>query len=179
MYRLAHQHIHTYTWRNTFALSHTHKSSNLWYKSHLSRQQNYWSLRCSWSIAYRHCSSYIFILESTAPGFNGLGKFKVIIIGQDKVRIIEVLGFDAPYIRDFTTYTYMIYHHKLKLTELPSRCAIQMKYRLVYYTIWKIPQPNTPFSSECDKPCLTKMCVGSLRRHTKPSAFFIGYTVTC
>ena len=32
-----------------------------------------WSLRCSWSIACRHCSNYIFIFNLT-PGFNGLGK---------------------------------------------------------------------------------------------------------
>ena len=40
---------------------------------HLSRQHNCWSLRCSWSIACRRCSNYIFILDLT-PGFNGLGK---------------------------------------------------------------------------------------------------------
>ena len=37
------------------------------------RQLNCWSLRCSWSIACRHCSNYIFILNLT-PGFNGLLK---------------------------------------------------------------------------------------------------------
>ena len=37
------------------------------------RQWIYWSLRCSWSIAWRRCSNYIFILDLT-PGFNGLGK---------------------------------------------------------------------------------------------------------
>ena len=42
-------------------------SSNIKHK-HLSRQ---WSLRCSWSIACRGCSNYIFILDFT-PGFNGL-----------------------------------------------------------------------------------------------------------
>ena len=36
-------------------------------------QFNWWSLRCSWSIACRRCSNYIFILNSI-PGFNGLGK---------------------------------------------------------------------------------------------------------
>ena len=40
---------------------------------HFSRQLNCWSLRCSWSIACRRCSNYIFILNLT-PGFNGLGK---------------------------------------------------------------------------------------------------------
>ena len=38
-----------------------------------SRQLNAWSLRCSWSIAWRRCSIYIFILDLT-PSFNGLGK---------------------------------------------------------------------------------------------------------
>ena len=47
--------------------------SNLEYKLHLSRQYNCWSLRCSCSIACRHCSNYIFILYLT-PGFNGLGR---------------------------------------------------------------------------------------------------------
>ena len=46
---------------------------NLQYKSHMNRQWNYWSLRCSWSIACRHCSNYIFILDLT-PGFNILHK---------------------------------------------------------------------------------------------------------
>ena len=32
-----------------------------------------WSLRCSWSIACRRCSNYIFILDLT-PGFSGLGR---------------------------------------------------------------------------------------------------------
>ena len=40
---------------------------------HLSRQLNCRSLRCSWSIACRPCSNYIFILDLT-PGFKGLGK---------------------------------------------------------------------------------------------------------
>ena len=39
---------------------------------HLSRQLNCRSLRCSWSIACRGCSNYIFILDLT-PGFKGLG----------------------------------------------------------------------------------------------------------
>ena len=36
-------------------------------------QLNYWSLRCSWSIACGHCSNYIFILHLTL-GFNILHK---------------------------------------------------------------------------------------------------------
>ena len=38
-----------------------------------SRQLNCWSLRCSWSIACRCCSNYIFVLHLT-PGFNILRK---------------------------------------------------------------------------------------------------------
>ena len=47
--------------------------SNLYYKSHFSRQWNWWSLRCSWRIACRRCFNYIFIGDLT-PGFDGLGK---------------------------------------------------------------------------------------------------------
>ena len=59
---------------------------------HLSRQQNLWSLRCSWSIACRHCSNYIFILDLT-PGFNGLGKAKCktrreALMFRDLVRLV-------------------------------------------------------------------------------------------
>ena len=52
---------------------YTYISSNLWYKLHLSRQLNSWSLRCSWSIACQRCSIFIFILNLT-PSFSGLGK---------------------------------------------------------------------------------------------------------
>ena len=47
--------------------------SSLSYKPHLSRQSNCRSLRCSYSIACRRYSNYIFILDLT-PGFIGLGK---------------------------------------------------------------------------------------------------------
>ena len=43
--------------------------------THLSGQQNFTSLRCSWSIACRRCSNYIFILGLT-HGFNKLRKDK-------------------------------------------------------------------------------------------------------
>ena len=36
-------------------------------------QYNYWSLRCSWSVACRRCSSYISILDLIS-GFNELDK---------------------------------------------------------------------------------------------------------
>ena len=38
-------------------------------------QLNCWSFRCSWSIACRRGSNYIFILNLT-PGVNGFGKDK-------------------------------------------------------------------------------------------------------
>ena len=53
-----------------FLYSYYHKTSNI---SHLSGEKYCWSLRCSWSIAFRRCSNYIFILNLT-PGFNGPGK---------------------------------------------------------------------------------------------------------
>ena len=47
--------------------------SSLKYKMHLSKQLNCWSLGCSWGIACRRCSNYIFILGLT-PGLNILCK---------------------------------------------------------------------------------------------------------
>ena len=47
--------------------------SSLCYKAHFSRQLNCGSLRCSWSIACRHCSNYIFFLQLTL-GLNILRK---------------------------------------------------------------------------------------------------------
>ena len=47
--------------------------SSLYYKPHLSRQYSCRSLRCSWSIACRRCTNYIFIYDLTT-GFTELGK---------------------------------------------------------------------------------------------------------
>ena len=47
--------------------------SNLWYKPYLNKHQNCRSLRCSWSIACRRWSNYIFVIDLT-PGFNRLRK---------------------------------------------------------------------------------------------------------
>ena len=55
-------------------------------------------LRCSWSIACRRCSNYIFILDLT-PGFNGLHKDNCETRWET---FNQVLGFAATYIRDFT-----------------------------------------------------------------------------
>ena len=60
--------------RNTIVLLNI-VPANLKYKSHLSRQYYFWSLRLrwGWSIACRRCSKHVFILDLT-PDFNGLGK---------------------------------------------------------------------------------------------------------
>ena len=60
--------------------------------THFCRQLNCWSYRCSWSIACRHCSNYIFILNLT-NGFNRLGKDNCKTRGEtfkfwDSVRLI-------------------------------------------------------------------------------------------
>ena len=54
-----------YQWPHSFPQTFNIRHLITWY--------NFWSLRCSWSIAFRRCSNYIFILDLT-PGFNGLGK---------------------------------------------------------------------------------------------------------
>ena len=56
---------------NSFAYHWVHRQvSNI---RHFSRHLSCWSLRCSWSMACRRCSNYIFIHNLT-PGFNGLDK---------------------------------------------------------------------------------------------------------
>ena len=60
--------IHTLT-HNPVMISIHQLPSSLYYKMHFSRQSNYWSLRCIWSIACRRCSNNIFILHLTL-GFN-------------------------------------------------------------------------------------------------------------
>ena len=57
---------------------------------HFSRKVNCWSLRCSWSIACRRCSNYIFILHLT------LG-FKIL-----RRQLEGEKGSGVPYITDFT-----------------------------------------------------------------------------
>ena len=91
------------------------------YKTHFSRQLNCWSLRCSWSIACRRCSNYIFILHLT-PGFNILRK------GNCKSRQETFqFGIWCTYIRDFTAYheimgtnkLWNIYQRRTKLKNKP------------------------------------------------------------
>ena len=61
------------------------------------RQLNCRSLRCSWSIACRRCSNYIFILHSTLA-LQYIAQRHL----QSATRNIEVLGLGTSYIRDFT-----------------------------------------------------------------------------
>ena len=63
---------HCISCHHTSHSGHTVKPLSL-YKPHLNRQQKCWSLRCSWSIACRCCSNYIFILDLTS-GFKRLHK---------------------------------------------------------------------------------------------------------
>ena len=70
-------HFHSRSFNEMIVSNHNPKSlpERLMYRqvSNIIRQLNCWSLRCSWSIACRRCSNYIFIINLT-PGFNGLGK---------------------------------------------------------------------------------------------------------
>ena len=68
-----------YNYRQFSNISHTLTGNKI--SRHLSRQWNLWSLRCSWSIACRRCSNYIFILDLT-PGFNILHKKNYKTMGQ-------------------------------------------------------------------------------------------------
>ena len=64
------------SWRHSFPNSWWSTENDCTVKFLMSsRQQNCWSLRCSWSIACWSCSNYIFILD-LKPGFIGLGKDK-------------------------------------------------------------------------------------------------------
>ena len=64
---------------------------------HLSRQWNCWSLTCSWSIACRRCSNYIFILNLNT-WLQWIGQRQL----QDEMRNINVWGLGATYIRELT-----------------------------------------------------------------------------
>ena len=96
-------------------------SSNLYYESHLIRQLNPGSLRCSWSMAGRRSSSYIFILDLT-PSFSGLGKYNC------KTRRESFWGFGASYIRKFAVLIYMIWSmiqsESVRRTISPSQLAM-------------------------------------------------------
>ena len=54
-------------------------------------------IQVHYTIACRRYSNYIFILVLT-PCFNGFRQRQL----QEETRIIQVLWFDVPYIRDFT-----------------------------------------------------------------------------
>ena len=97
---------------------------------HFIRQLNCWSLRCSWSIACRRCSNYIFILDLT-PGFNILckdnckqrqGAFKF----WDLVwLILEILW----YIQHFPRIMHMV---------RTLLCFVVVRYWLIFPTSFRI-----------------------------------------
>ena len=66
-----------YRWFETPWHSLWHDCNDEWHKSYLSGHpswwNNCWSNRCSWSIAWRRWSNYIFLFD-LPPGFMGLGK---------------------------------------------------------------------------------------------------------
>ena len=78
---------------------------NLWYKGSLvgfkCLQGSSW---CSWSIAYQHCSNYIFILDLT-PRINGLGEDNC-KARRETFKFWD-LRFGVPYIRDLTSLFYI------------------------------------------------------------------------
>ena len=89
---------------------------------HLCRRINRWSLRCSWSIAWRRCSNYIFIPNLT-HGFNSLGKdscktrqetFKF----WDSVRLILEIW---RYMFNWLWPDGVIWHHRT-WSKLPAQC---------------------------------------------------------
>ena len=86
--------------------------SSLLYETHFCKELDCWSLTCSWSIACRRCSNYIFNLDLT-PGFTVLREDHCKLRREAfKLWDIVCLFF---YIRDFTvvyvrfdgTYTYI------------------------------------------------------------------------
>ena len=79
-------------------------------KMNLIRQLKCWSLRCSWSIACRRCSNYIFILDLT-PVFNGLSREN----GKTRRESFKFLGFGATFITDFAVCFSRIMCHIIRL----------------------------------------------------------------
>ena len=76
--------------------------SSLYHKMRLCRQLNCWSIICSWSIACRRCSNYIFILH-LSPGFNMLHKDNCKPI-REAFQFLDLVS----YIRDFTVYWFPV-----------------------------------------------------------------------
>ena len=80
-------------------------------KSHLSRQYNCWSLRCSWSIACRRCSNYIFIIYLTL-GFNGLAKDNC----KTRWETFEFWNLVRLILQDFKVYSSFSHHCDIYVT---------------------------------------------------------------
>ena len=110
--------------------------SNLQYKPHIITQKCFWSLRCSWSIAYRRCSNYIFILDFTT-WFQWIGQRQL----QDETRSIWVVEFGAPYIRSLTA---------CKLGIAWCVRAPPCYPYFAYLTKWKAFTCLLPYTTTCD-----------------------------
>ena len=83
------------------------------------RQQHWWSLRCSWSIACQRCSNCIFILNLT-PNFNGLSK------DNCKTRretfkfwdVVQLIWFEVCFLRLGTHFTNTLSAHNSNLAKI-------------------------------------------------------------
>ena len=102
--------------------------SSLYIRRILNRQWHCWSLRCSWSIACRRCSNYIFIIDLTV-GFNGLDKE----MRRDSVKFWDLV----PLILDILRYLYCFEagtKWPFLLTFSNSHGRLKLKYYTTYFT---------------------------------------------
>ena len=99
-----------------------HQVSNI---THFSRLFNCWSLRCSWSIAFRRCSHCIVILHLT-PGFNILRK------GNCKPRWekFNFLVSGASYIRYFVVVLFAVFCVGHRINRCFSLCCLVVRRQL-------------------------------------------------
>ena len=87
---------------------------------------NCWSIKCSWKIACRRCSGYIFILDLT-PGFNGLGK------GNCKTRRKTFKFWDLvpSYIRGLTARPFLHFIKKRYTCGFVALCFVAFKFSVL------------------------------------------------
>ena len=95
-----------------------------------------WSLRCSWNIACRRCSNYIFILYWT-PGFNRLGKDKC------KTRRESVKFWDS----DRILLEILRYVHVKTISNV-MRPTYDTLFKAIRYAIWTSINSSPP-SAAC------------------------------
>ena len=136
--------------------------SNLYNKAYLDRQWTCLSLRCSWSIACRHCSNYIFIIALT-HGFNMLHK------GNCKTRR-ETFKFGDLVRLILDTLWYA-------LTEIPyvdfQRVFQTRQYPLPYYSLASCEKTredsayvtSSPIGCELVKPWIKYYCKSHYRHY--------------